>query len=82
MDILDELTEKYSVELDSELCSSIDYQKAISELHEFSEGLTEGSADKVEIITESLATAAFHAGIKAGMRLGARITVGLIAEDK
>lgn len=82
MDILDELTDKYSVEFDSELCSNNDYQKAISELHEFSEGLTEGSADKVEIITESLATAAFHAGIKAGMWLGARIAVGLIVEDK
>ena len=82
MDILDELTDKYSVEFDSELCSNNDYQRSISELHEFSEGLTEGSADKVEIITESLTTAAFHAGIKAGMRLGARIAVGLIVEDK
>lgn len=82
MDILDELTDKYSVEFDSELCSNIDYQEAISEMHEFSEGLTEGNADKVEIITESLAKAAFHAGIKSGMRLGARIAVGLIVEDK
>lgn len=81
MDILDELAEKFAITLDSELCNDCNYLKAMAQLHELSEGLPAEKAADLDDIAERLTAAAFNAGIRSGLRLGARIAVGLINND-
>ncbi|MCR5730114.1 MAG: hypothetical protein K6G20_07160 [Ruminococcus sp.] len=82
MDILNELAERFAITLDSELCNDSNYLKAMTQLHELSEGMTAEKATELDDITASLTAAAFNAGIRSGLRLGARIAVGLIGGDK
>ena len=82
MDILDELAEKFALKLDSELCNNCDYLKATGLLHEISRELPVKKATELEKTAADLAAAAFNAGISSGLRLGARIAVGLIGNDK
>ncbi|MBP5378783.1 MAG: hypothetical protein J6Y64_04500 [Ruminococcus sp.] len=82
MDILDELAEKFSITLDSELCNDSNYLKAIALIHELSAGLSAEQSAELDDIAASLVAAAFNAGIRSGLRLGARIAVGLIGYDK
>lgn len=82
MDILNELAEKFAITLDSELCNDSNYLKAMAQLHELSEGMTAEKAKELDDITASLTAAAFNEGIRSGLRLGARIAVGLIGGDK
>ncbi len=82
MDILNELAEKFAITLDSELCNDSNYLKAMAQLHELSEGMTAEKATELDDITASLTAAAFNAGIRSGLRLEARIAVGLIGGDK
>ena len=82
MDILNELAEKFAITLDSELCNDSNYLKAMAQLHELSEGMTAEKATELDDITASLTAAAFNVGIRSGLRLGARIAVGLIGGDK
>ncbi len=82
MDILDELAEKFAITLDSELCNDSNYLKAMAQLHELSEGLSSEKATELDDIAAELTAAAFNAGIRSGLRLGARIAVGLIGSDK
>lgn len=82
MDILNELAEKFAITLDSELCNDSNYLKAMAQLHELSEGMTAEKATELDDITASLTAAAFNTGIRSGLRLGARIAVGLIGGDK
>ena len=82
MDILNELAEKFAITLDSEVCNDSNYLKAMAQLHELSEGMTAEKATELDDITASLTAAAFNTGIRSGLRLGARIAVGLIGGDK
>ena len=82
MDILNELAERFAITLDSELCNDSNYLKAMAQLHELSEGMTAEKATELDDITASLTAAAFNTGIRSGLRLGARIAVGLIGGDK
>lgn len=81
MDILNELVERFAITLDSELCNDSNYLKAMAQLHELSEGLSADKATELDDIAASLTAAAFNAGIRSGLRLGARIAVGLIGSD-
>jgi hypothetical protein len=82
MDILNGLAERFAITLDSELCNDSNYLKAMAQLHELSEGMTAEKATELDDITASLTAAAFNAGIRSGLRLEARIAVGLIGGDK
>lgn len=82
MDILNELAEKFAITLDSELCNDSSYLKAMAQLHELSEGLSAEKATELDDIAASLTAAAFNTGIRSGLRLGARIVVGLIGTEK
>ena len=82
MDILDELAEKFALTLDSQLCNNSDYLKSTALLHEFSEGLSAEQSAELDDIATGLASASFNAGIRSGLKLGARIAVGLIGGCK
>ena len=82
MDILGELAEKFAITLDSELCDDSSYLKAIAQLHELSEGLSAEKAAELDDIAANLTAAAFNVGVRSGLRLGARIAVGLIGSEK
>ncbi|MBR3421035.1 MAG: hypothetical protein IKG98_03100 [Ruminococcus sp.] len=81
MDILNELADRFAITLDSELCNDSNYLKSMAQLHELSEGLPAEKAADLDDIAERLTAAAFNAGIRSGLRLGARIAVGLINND-
>ena len=82
MDILNELAERFAITLDSELCNDSNYLKAMAQLHELSEGLSADKAAELDDIAASLTAAAFNAGVRSGLKLGARIAVGLLDNDK
>ena len=82
IDILDELAERFAITLDSQLCNNSDYLKSTALLHEFSEGLSTEQSAELDEISCALTNAAFNAGIRSGLKLGARIAVGLIGGYK
>ena len=82
MDILNELADKFALTLDSQLCNNSDCLKAMALLHELSEGLPAEKATELDDIAASLTSAAFNAGVRSGLKLGARIAVGLIGSEK
>lgn len=82
MDILNELAEKFAITLDSQLCNNSGYLKSTALLHELSEGLPAEKATELDDIAAALTSAAFNAGVRSGLKLGARIAVGLIGSDK
>ena len=82
MDILDELAEKFALTLDSQLCNDSNYLKSTALLHEFSEGLSTEQSAELDEISCALTNAAFNAGVRSGLKLGARIAVGLIGGYK
>ena len=82
MDILDELIERFAMTLDSELCNNADYLKATALIHDLSSELTAKQANELEDNLGRLTLAVFNAGIRSGLRLGAKIAVGLISSDK
>ena len=82
MDILNELAEKFAITLDSQLCNNSDYLKSTALLHELSEELPAEKATELDDISAALTSAAFNAGVRSGLKLGARIAVGLIGSEK
>ena len=82
MDILDELADKFALTLDSQLCNNSDYLKATALLHELSEELTAEQSAELDDIAGRLTSASFNAGVRSGLKLGARIAVGLIGSEK
>lgn len=82
MDILDELAEKFAITLDSQLCNNSDYLKSTALLHEFSEELSAEKSADLDDIAAALTAAAFNSGVRSGLKLGARIAVGLIGSNK
>lgn len=82
MDILDELADKFALTLDSQLCNNSDYLKATAMLNELVREFPIKKATEIEDIAADLTAAAFNTGIRSGLKLGARIAVGLIDSDK
>ena len=82
MDILNELAERFAITLDTELCNDSNYLKAMAQLHELSKRLSVEKATELDDIAAALTSAAFNAGIRSGLRLGAKIAVGLIGSEK
>ena len=82
MDILDELADKFALTLDSQLCNNSDYLKATAMLNELVREFPIKKATEIEDIAADLTAAAFSAGIRSGLKLGARIAVGLIDSNK
>lgn len=82
MDILNELAERFAITLETQLCNDSNYLKAMAQLHELSEGLPAERATELDDIAAALTSAAFNAGIRSGLRLGAKIAVGLIGGEK
>ena len=82
MDILDELADKFALTLDSQLCNNSDYLKATAMLNELVREFPIKKATEIENIAADLTAAAFNTGIRSGLKLGARIAVGLIDSDK
>lgn len=82
MDILDELADKFALTLDSQLCNNSDYLKATAMLNELVREFPIKKATEIEDIAADLTAATFNTGIRSGLKLGARIAVGLIDSDK
>ena len=82
MDILDELADKFALTLDSQLCNNSDYLKATAMLNELVREFSIKKATEIEDIAADLTAAAFNTGIRSGLKLGARIAIGLIGSDK
>ena len=82
MDILDELADKFALTLDSQLCNNSDYLKETAMLNELVREFPIKKATEIEDIAADLTAAAFNTGIRSGLKLGARIAVGLIDSDK
>ena len=82
MEILNELAEKFAITLESKLCDNADYLKAIALLHELAEELSSEQSAELDDIVGRLTSAAFNVGVRSGLKLGARIAVGLIGGDK
>jgi len=82
MDILDELADKFALTLDSQLCNNSDYLKAMALLNELVREFPIKKATEIEDIAADLTAAAFSAGIRSGLKLGARIAIGLISSEK
>ena len=82
MDILDELADKFALTLDSQLCNNSDYLKATAMLNELVREFPIKKATEIEDIAADLTAAAFNTGIRSGLKLGARIAIGIIGSDK
>lgn len=79
MDILDDLIEKFAISLDSTLMSNPEYNKISLQLKElFENKLSAEQASELDLIIGMLSSAIFYSATKAGMRLGAKITAGLL----
>lgn len=82
MDIMYELTDKFSLTLDSALANDTAYKNASSALNRFCEKkLSAEQTSEINELVGILSSAIFHSLAKAGMKLGARIAVGLLTED-
>ncbi len=83
MSILDDLTEKFIVEMDAMLTQDARYRIASAQLNEFCETrLTPEQADELNDLVGKLSSAIFHAAARSGMKLGASITAGLLTPDQ
>ena len=83
MSILDDLTEKFIVEMDAMLTQDARYRIASAQLNEFCETrLTPEQADELNDLAGKLSSAIFHAAARSGMKLGASITAGLLTPDQ
>lgn len=79
MDILDDLIEKFAISLDSTLMSNPEYNKTSLQLKElFENKLSAEQASELDLIIGMLSSAIFYSATKTGMRLGAKITAGLL----
>lgn len=84
MNILDELTDKFAVTLDSELANNPDYNLTSATLDNFCKNkLSAEQASELNEIVGKLSSEIFHSAVKAGMKLGAKISAELLnAENK
>ncbi len=83
MSILEDLTEKFIVEMDAMLTQDARYRITSAQLNEFCETrLTPEQADELNDLVGKLSSAIFHAAARSGMKLGASITAGLLTPDQ
>lgn len=81
MDTLDVLMDKFRVDIDKTLLGNADYVKAMSDLDKFyNENLSKEQVAELEKIVLNLTESLFREGVRAGMKLGAQITEGLLRE--
>ena len=79
MDILDDLTNKFMDEMDSMLADNPKYKQASAEINAFCEKyLTTDKVEELNDLVGKLSSAIFRAASKSGMKLGAKITAGLL----
>ena len=79
MDILDELVEKFAINLDSTLMCSPEYKKTSLHLEEFyKDKLSAEQSSELDVIIGMLSSAIFYSAVKAGMKLGVKITAELL----
>ena len=81
MDILDELTRKFSELLDAELTENSQNYEISAKFNEFCEQLPPEQSTELDEIVGKMLSANFNSAVKAGMKLGAKITVGLLIDD-
>lgn len=81
MDILDDIIDCYTLTIDKALMSDLKHNQATEMLNQFcTEQLSEKQADELNEIVGKLSSAIFLSSAKAGMKIGAQITVGLLNE--
>jgi len=81
MDILDELTRKFSESLDAELTGNPQNYEVSTKFNEFCEQLPPEQSEELDEIVGKMLSANFNSAVKAGMKLGARIAIGLLIDD-
>jgi len=81
VDILDELTRKFSESLDAELTEDSQNYEISSKFNEFCEQLPPEQSTELDEIVGRMLSANFNSAVKAGMKLGAKIAVGLLIDD-
>ena len=81
MDILDEIIDRFTLTIDKELMSNLNHNQATEMLNKFcTEQLSEKQSDELNEIVGRLSSAIFLSSAKAGMKIGAQITVRLLNE--
>ncbi|MEE5994649.1 MAG: hypothetical protein V3G42_15715 [Oscillospiraceae bacterium] len=81
MDILDELTHKFSELLDAELTGNLQNYEVSAKFNEFCEQLPPKQSEELDEIVGKMLSANFNSAVKAGMKLGAKIAIGLLIDD-
>ena len=81
MNILDELAEKFAEPLDSELVLNPQHHEISQKFNEFCKHLSPAQSEELDEIVGKMLSANFNSAVKAGMKLGARITIGLLTDD-
>lgn len=81
MNMMDELMDKFALELDVPLSSSEAYAEVSKELNEFAiKELSESKAEELEKLIGRYSTVVADEASRAGLRLGARIVAALLGE--
>ena len=81
MEIRDELAGKFAEALDTELVSNPQHHEISARFSEFCEQLPEDKSEELDEIVGKMLSANFNSAVKAGMKLGARIAIGLLIDD-
>ncbi len=81
MDILDELTRKFSELLDAELTENPQNYEVSVRFNELCEQLPPEQSEELDEIVGKMLSANFNSAVKAGMKLGARIAIGLLIDN-
>lgn len=82
MDVLEEIIDRYTLTIDKKLMSNLKHNQATEMLNKFcSEQFSEKQADELNEIIGKLSSAIYMSSAEAGMKIGAKITVGLIADS-
>ena len=81
MNMMDELTEKFALELDVPLGGCTEYNETSKEIHDFAKReLSESKAEELEKLIGRYSTIVADEAGRAGLRLGARIVAALLGE--
>ena len=81
MEILDELTRKFSELLDAELTGNPQNYEVSVRFNELCEQLPPEQSEELDEIVGKMLSANFNSAVKAGMKLGARIAIRLLIDD-
>ena len=79
MGILDELTEKFAINLDLTLVSNPEYNKVYLHLQElYEKKFSKEQTSELDALIGKLSLVIFNSAAKAGMKLGAKIAAELL----